>query len=395
MLDPYAVGGLDAANATRVVVTGGGSGGHTMPAFATIDRLRATAGLEVVVVYIGSRTGIERQAAARAEVPYHAIRTGKLRRSRRQLGVVTWRNLADVLEVLRGTGQSLRLLVRMRPAVVLATGGFVTAPVVLAARVRRVPIVLHEQTMQFGLANRLCAPAATSIALSTPLSLGSMRPRWRRKSTVTGNPVRAAVLSGDADRAGARLGLVPGIPTVLVTGGALGSEVLNRAVHDALPQLLRFANVIHQCGAASALTTTFALLVAAYRGDSVGAYALSEFLETDLIGDAYVASSLVVCRSGAGTTNELAATGRPAVLVPLVPTGGDEQRRIAQRFVEAGAAIIVPNEELTGSRLATEVRKLLGDPERLAAMASGARSLAPGDAAGALAELVLGAASRP
>jgi UDP-N-acetylglucosamine--N-acetylmuramyl-(pentapeptide) pyrophosphoryl-undecaprenol N-acetylglucosamine transferase len=172
-----------------------------MPAFAAIDRLRATAGLEVV--YIGSRTGIERQAAARAEVPYHAIRTGKLRRSRRRLGVVTWRNLADVLEVLWGTGQSLRLLVRMRPAVVLATGGFVTVPVVWAARARRVPIVLHEQTVQFGLANRLCAPAATSIGLSTPLSLGSMQPRWRRKSTVTGNPVRAAVLSGDADRAGA------------------------------------------------------------------------------------------------------------------------------------------------------------------------------------------------
>jgi UDP-N-acetylglucosamine--N-acetylmuramyl-(pentapeptide) pyrophosphoryl-undecaprenol N-acetylglucosamine transferase len=278
-----------------------------MPAFAAIDRLRATAGLEVV--YIGSRTGIERQAAARAGVPYHAIRTGKLRRSRRRLGVVTWRNLADVLEVLWGTGQSLRLLVRMRPAVVLATGGFVT-PVVWAARARRVPIVLHEQTVQFGLANRLCAPAATSIGLSTPLSLGSMQPRWRRKSTVTGNPVRAAVLSGDADRAGARLGLVPGIPTVLVTGGALGSEVLNQAVHDALPQLLRLANVIHQCGAASALTTTFASLAAAHRGDPVGAYALSEFLEADLICDAYVASSLVVCRSSPPVATSSAGSRR-------------------------------------------------------------------------------------
>jgi UDP-N-acetylglucosamine--N-acetylmuramyl-(pentapeptide) pyrophosphoryl-undecaprenol N-acetylglucosamine transferase len=372
---------------TRVVVTGGGSGGHTMPALAAIARLRADSVAEID--YIGSAGGIERDAAAGAGVPYHPIRTGKLRRARKWYGLLTPRNIADILEVARGTAQSRALLRRLRPSVVLATGGFVTVPVVWAARARGIPVVIHEQTVQFGLANRLCARAATRIALSTRLSCDGLRPAWREKATITGNPVRAAVLEGDRARAAQRFRLAPDLPTILVTGGALGAEKLNRAVLDAAPELLGFANVIHQCGSAPALTTNHAKLSAIADEGSRGTYALSEFLDADAMGDAYAASSLVVCRSGAGTTNELAATGRPAMLVPLVPTGGDEQRRIARSFEEAGAAIVVDNDEFDGARLVAEARALLSDPDRLAAMGTAATSLATRDAAGALAELVL------
>jgi UDP-N-acetylglucosamine--N-acetylmuramyl-(pentapeptide) pyrophosphoryl-undecaprenol N-acetylglucosamine transferase len=378
--------------ATRVVVTGGGSGGHAMPAFATIDRLRETDGLDVA--YIGSQRGIEREIAARAGLGYHAIRTGKLRRSRRWYGLLTRRNAADLLGVLVGVGQSHRLLARLRPSVVLATGGFVTVPVVWAARLRRIPVVIHEQTVQFGLANRLCAPAATRIALSTGLSSEGMRPAWRDKSTITGNPVRAGILTGDAARGRERFGLAPGLPTVFVTGGALGSETVNRALLDALPDLLSFCKVVHQCGVAPGLTTNYEKLAAAAIGSSAGTYTVAKFVEADAMGDAYAMSSLVVCRSGAGTTNELAAAGRAAVLVPLVPTGGDEQRRIAHRFARAGAAIVVPDEDLTGWRLATDAHELLADRDRLTAMQAAARALAPGDAAHALAQLVLQTARR-
>ena len=264
-----------------------------------------------------------------------------------------------------------------------------------AARLRKVPVVIHEQTLQLGLANRLCAPAATHIALSTPLSYDMLRPAWRRKATVTGNPIRTGVLQGERSRAVERFALAPDLPTVVITGGALGSEKVNRAVLEVLPDLLGLANVIHQCGTAPGLTTTFRELAAAGDTAAAGTYALSEFLDADAMGDAYAVASLVVSRSGAGTTNELAATGRPALLLPLVPTGGDEQRRIARSFAAAGAALVVEDDAFSGSRLAAEIRHLLAAPDRLAAMGTAAASLAPGDAAGALADLVLQTARRP
>ncbi|MCP9490468.1 MAG: UDP-N-acetylglucosamine--N-acetylmuramyl-(pentapeptide) pyrophosphoryl-undecaprenol N-acetylglucosamine transferase [Solirubrobacteraceae bacterium MAG38_C4-C5] len=323
----------DADHLTRVIVTGGGSGGHAMPALAAITRLLAEPAVEVE--YIGSTTGIERAVARGAGVPFHAVRTGKLRRARRWYGVLSRRNAADVLEVVRGTVESFALLGRLRPSVVLATGGFVTVPVAWAACLRRIPVVIHEQTLRLGLANRLCAPAATGIVLSTPLSYDALRPRWRSKATVTGNPVRTGVLKGVRSRAVDRFALAPDLPTILVTGGALGA-----------------------------------------------------------MGDAYAIASLVVSRSGAGTTNELAATGRPALLVPLVPTGGDEQCRIARSFAAAGAALVVQDDAFSGTRLVAETRQLLAAPDRLAAMGTAAASLAPGDAAGALADLVLRTARR-
>ena len=376
------------------LVTGGGSGGHTMPALATSRRLRDERGVEVV--YVGSHTGIEREAATQAGFPYHAITTGKLRRASNPLGLLTRKNLADVFNVLRGLAQARGLLRRLKPAVVLATGGFVTVPVVWAARLRRVPIVVHEQTVQFGLANRLCAPAATTIALATELSFESMRPKWREKSVVTGNPIRPEVLSGDPARAAQRFGIRPELPTLLVTGGAQGAEAINRAVRDALPRLLAACNVVHVCGAGKGLDTTLEVLQDAPTGDEArGAYHVAEFLDGESLGDAYALAALVVSRSGAGTTNELAGVGRPAVLVPLVPTGGDEQRKIARRFADAGAAIVVATEDLTADRLADEVSALIGDDERLEQMGAGARTLAPGDAAGRLADLVVDAATSP
>jgi UDP-N-acetylglucosamine--N-acetylmuramyl-(pentapeptide) pyrophosphoryl-undecaprenol N-acetylglucosamine transferase len=291
---------------------------------------------------------------------------------------------------MRGVRQSRRLLKRLRPRVVLATGGFVTVPVVWAARMARLPVVVHEQTVQFGLANRLCAPAATRIALATELSLDSMRPAWRDKATVTGNPIRPEVLEGDAARGAERFGVNPELPTVLVTGGAQGAESINRAVRDALPRLLDACNVVHVCGAGKGLDTTLDLLREAARGPGgPGRYNVAEFLDGASLGDAYALAALVVSRSGAGTTNELAGVGRPAILVPLVPTGGDEQRKIARRFEEAGAAVVVQTADLSADRLVDEVTALIGDDARLATMSAAARSLASGDAAGQLADLVL------
>lgn len=166
---------------------------------------------------------------------------------------------------------------------------------------------------------------------------------------------------------------------------------MNRAVFDAMPLLVHECNVIHQCGVGRGLRTDHPVLLA--RGqvlaDSPGTYWVKPFLDEDEMADAYAVSALVVGRSGAGTTNELAATARPAILVPLVPTGGDEQTRLARRLEGVGAAVVVPNAELTGARLRAEVSSLLQDPERMTSMSKAIAAFKPEQAAKKLAELVL------
>jgi UDP-N-acetylglucosamine--N-acetylmuramyl-(pentapeptide) pyrophosphoryl-undecaprenol N-acetylglucosamine transferase len=167
---------------------------------------------------------------------------------------------------------------------------------------------------------------------------------------------------------------------------------LNKALLDAMPLLLRECNLIHQCGKGLGLRTDHDALLAAARTltDLPGRYWVKPFLDEGEMADAYVASFVVVGRSGAGTTNELAATATPAILVPLVPTSGDEQRRIARRLEAAGAAVVVPNAELTGPRLHAEVFSLLRDPERVGAMSKAIAKLAPVRATEKLGEVVLG-----
>lgn len=372
-----------------LVVTGGGSGGHTMPALAVAEHAERH-GL-ARAVYIGGINGIEGDVARRAGIPFHPVRTGKLRRASTWYGVLQRRNLADIPRVAAGVVDSFRLLRELEPAVVLGTGGYVTVPVIYAAAMLGIPSTIHEQTVQFGLANRLTAQVAKRIALSSPLSLEDLPERWRRKATVVGNPVRASVLSGSPESARSRFSTVPGLPTVLILGGAQGSEAINRAVLDALKALLQRCNVVHQTGAGAGLRTTAAVLreLHARLNAAGGAYWVGDFLGADALGDAYALATIAVSRSGAGTTNELAATGTPAVLVPLVPTGGDEQRKIAEHFRRSGAAVVIPNAELDGPTLAATVQELLDQPARLEEMSAGAKALYVGDATDALVRLAL------
>jgi len=151
--------------------------------------------------------------------------------------------------------------------------------------------------------------------------------------------------------------LNPDLPTILVVGGAQGAEVINRAVLGSMDSLLARCNVLHQAGTGRGLTTTAATLAARAEslGSTQGIYLVSEFFDAEELGDAYAVACLAIGRSGAGTTNELAANKIPAILVPLVPTGGDEQRKIADHLRVAGAALIVPSEDLNGVSLRTEV----------------------------------------
>jgi UDP-N-acetylglucosamine--N-acetylmuramyl-(pentapeptide) pyrophosphoryl-undecaprenol N-acetylglucosamine transferase len=389
----------------RILVTGGGTGGHVSPALAVVQKIRSMADrLErrPVFRYLGSLHGVERELADEAGIEFRGVQTGKLRRARRWWGMINRKNVADLMRVPVGISQAFAEVKRFKPDVVLATGGYVAVPPVIAAALRKVPVLIHEQTVQIGLANQIAAKFASRIALTFEGSALELPVRLRQKAFVTGNPVRAIVFGGDRARAYERFGFDSpitsnkgGLPVIYITGGALGARVINRAVASILPELLKRARVIHQCGRQPEGTEQdYDVLKSAAESlpeDLKRRYFVTPFVREE-IGDIYAICDLVVGRSGAGTVAEICALGKPAVLIPLVPTGGDEQTRNAKRLADIGAAVIIKNADLTGPILLDTITRLLDDPEKLKSMASASGSLATPNAAEDLADALLGLA---
>jgi UDP-N-acetylglucosamine--N-acetylmuramyl-(pentapeptide) pyrophosphoryl-undecaprenol N-acetylglucosamine transferase len=363
----------------RVVIAGGGTGGHTSPGLAVAARLRAVG---VDVHWIGSRQGIEARRVPEAGLPFHAIPVGKLRR------YWDWQNVPDLaVRAPAGLAQAWRLLRRLKPDLLLATGGFVALPPALAARTLRIPVVVHEQTSVPGLANRVAGRFARRIALTFPLTDGAFPPE---RTVLTGNPLRPELLGGVAAEAARRFGLdLAAGPIVYVTGGALGSHRINRDLGLALPRLLPLCQLIHQCGDKPQTGDL------AWLGERARAlpdplrhrYALTAYVGAELC-HVYAAAALVIGRSGAGTVNECCQLARPALYVPLPGTSGDEQTANARLVEATGGAVLFPQVSLTPESLVGAVSRLLADRAGLAAMGERARSLAVPDAADRIARLL-------
>jgi UDP-N-acetylglucosamine--N-acetylmuramyl-(pentapeptide) pyrophosphoryl-undecaprenol N-acetylglucosamine transferase len=362
-----------------IVIAGGGTGGHTSPGLAVAAALRARG---VACAWIGSRAGLEARRAPQAGIPYHAIRTGKLRRA------LAWQNVPDVfVNAPTGVAQAWRLLRRLRPRVVFATGGFVALPVALAAALARVPIVVHEQTAVPGLANRLAARVARRVAVTFAESASFF---GSTPTVVTGNPLRPELRHGHRAAALEQLGFDPSLPLVYVTGGAQGSHAINRALGEVLPDLLAQTQCLHQCG--DNRTTGDLEWLQARRAALTPAlaarYALRPWVGDEL-ADVYAAVALVVSRAGAGTVNECCQLGLPALYIPLPGAAGDEQTANAKLVARAGGCAILPQAGMTPALLLERIQKLLGEPARLKEMGERARALAVPDAADRLADLLL------
>ena len=369
-----------------VVLAGGGTGGHTAAGLALARALRARLGDGVRFAWIGSQTGIEATWVPAAGIPYHAIPTGKLRRQ------LAWRNVTDLaVRVPAGFGRALALLGRLRPDVVVATGGFVAVPTAVAAAARRCPLLVHEQVVVPGLANRLIARLADRVAVTFAASASAFP---AGKVVLTGNPIRPELRAGRRERAFERFGLDPALPLTYVTGGALGAHRVNRIVGAALGPLLEVTQLVHQSGDNVFGDLAWLQGEAARLPPLLAARYRAVALVGEELGDLYAAASLVVGRAGAGTVTELAALGLPAILIPLPGTRGDEQTANARVLADAGAAVLLPEADLTPGRLVLEVSSLLADPGRLRTMAGHARALATPDAAERLVDLVLAVGRR-
>jgi UDP-N-acetylglucosamine--N-acetylmuramyl-(pentapeptide) pyrophosphoryl-undecaprenol N-acetylglucosamine transferase len=346
------------------VIAAGGTAGHVVPALAVAAALRAD-GAEVCFVG-GGRAEAELVPAAGFEL--HPLATQGLDRS-------SARGAARaVLVAGRAVVRARALLACLHPEVVMGGGGYVAGPVCLAALSRGVPIVLTEADSRLGLANRLLAPFARRVCLAFALP-GRAGPRYR----VTGRPTLPA--TSDRGSARARFGLADGETCVLVFGGSLGARSLNLAALQA------FAGagfrVLHVCGRRDHAELSARSLPERY--------ALYAQLQPADFERALAAADLVVARSG-GSVFEIAGHGLPAILVPYPHATGDHQTANARWMAEAGAAVVLGDDELTAARLAREVAAVLGDGERLAAMAAASARLARPDAAARVADELIQAA---
>jgi UDP-N-acetylglucosamine--N-acetylmuramyl-(pentapeptide) pyrophosphoryl-undecaprenol N-acetylglucosamine transferase len=332
-----------------------------VPALAVADALRAE-GAEVV--FLGGERA-ERELVPAAGYELHTVRVLPLPRDR-------MRGVPRAVAVDAGAVRQARgLLRRLGPDAVLGAGGYVAGPVGLAAVAGRIPLVLSEADSHLGLTNRLLAPFARRVCLAFPLP-GRRPPRYR----VTGRPVPPP--AADRAVARARFGLASDEICVLVFGGSQGARSINQAAIAAFKGA--GFRVLHAAGERD-------LPELASPGPH---YDLRGYI--DGFGEALAASDLVVARAG-GSIFEIAAHGRPAVLIPYPYAAADHQSANARFMVKAGAAVIIPDDELTPARLASEVGRLLGDPGRLAAMGRAAAAMARPEAAREIAEELLAAAA--
>ncbi|MGW8969800.1 undecaprenyldiphospho-muramoylpentapeptide beta-N-acetylglucosaminyltransferase [Streptomyces platensis] len=385
----------DAPRTFRLIVTGGGTGGHTYPALTAIRTLQArlaAGGGTLDVLWIGTPDGLEARIAPAEGIPFTTVATGKIRRSSNPLKMASPANIRDMARVPLGVAQARKIVADFRPDVVLATGGFVAVPAGIAARMCKRPLVLHEQTVRLGLANRKLAGSATRIAVSSESTLRLLPEAVRDAAVVTGNPVRPEVLTGQGDKAVTALGLGGfdrRLPTLYVTGGAQGAQQINQVVAGALSWLLERANIIHQCGPAN--VDALRQHAAGLPAELAARYYLTGFVDTEL-PDVLALADVVVSRSGAGTLAELTALGKPAVFIPLASSAGNEQAHNARHLEEAGAAVALLD-DVTAGALRDTVGSLLTDPARREAMAQAARAHGRPDAADRLVDVLLSAAS--
>ncbi|MEO3750511.1 UDP-N-acetylglucosamine--N-acetylmuramyl-(pentapeptide) pyrophosphoryl-undecaprenol N-acetylglucosamine transferase [Streptomyces sp. B6B3] len=393
-IDPHGTPS-DTGRAFRLIVTGGGTGGHTYPALTTVRTLRDRLGAEgrtLDVLWIGTSDGLEARIAPEANIPFVTVATGKIRRSANPLRMASPANVRDMARVPLGVMQARRAIAGFGPDVVLATGGYVAVPAGLAARMCHRPLVLHEQTVRLGLANRRLAGSATRIAVSSDSTLPLLPAGVRSAAVVTGNPVRPELLTGQADKAVGTLGLhgfARHLPTLYVTGGAQGAAQINEVVTGALPWLMEHANVVHQCGPnhVEGLRQRATVLPR----QLAERYHLTGFVGPEL-PDVLALADIVVSRSGAGTLAELTALGKPAVFIPLATSAGNEQAHNAEHLARSGAATALLG-EVTVDTLREALDPLLTDPTRRSAMAERARAQGRPDAADKLVEVLLSAAS--
>lgn len=367
----------------RILISGGGTGGHVYPALAVAKQLQQE--YQAEILYLGSDDGLETELIPAAGLRLATIKAGKLQR------FVSWRTVTGIARVPLGMAQAIGIVRKFRPAVAFTSGGYVAVPAGLAARINNVPLLMHQQDVPPNLSNRLLAPLATRISVAFAESL---RYFPARKTVQLGNPMRQAILDvrqQTTEQVRAELGFAADIPLLLVTGGSQGARHLNQTVCHALPELLQSCQVLQISGTKLfAETRTLAESTMSSLDEATKQrYRLVPYMDTEM-PLALQSATLVLCRAGAATLSELATLSKPSILVPLPPAIGSSPQEVnAAMFGEKQAAEIILDSDLKPEILVTRVKSIIASPASLLSMAEAVGSFAKPEATRDIVEAIV------
>ena len=325
----------------RIVLTGGGTAGHVTPNMALVPKL-IDEGYDIS--YIGSYNGMEKKLIEDIGIPYYGISSGKLRR------YFDIKNFSDPFRVIKGYFEAAKLLSKLRPDVVFSKGGFVTVPVVLAAKRKKIPVIIHESDMTPGLANKLSIPSASKVCCNFPETV-KLLPEG--KAVLTGSPIREELFQGKKEKGLRLCGFSNEKPVLLIIGGSLGSVAINRAVRDNLDTLLEKYQIIHLCGRGNLdenLTET--------KG-----YKQFEYVKKEL-KHYFACADLVISRAGANAICELLSLRKPNILIPLgLEASRGDQILNAESFEKQGYSYVLQEKDVTSQTLSDAVNTVYNNRE--------------------------------
>ena len=325
----------------HIVLTGGGTAGHVTPNIAMIPKLQE---LGYQISYIGSYEGIEKKLIEEMGITYYGISSGKLRR------YFDWKNFSDPFRVLKGFGEARRLLKQLKPDVVFSKGGFVTVPVVIAAKQCKIPAIIHESDMTPGLANKLCIPSATKVCCNFPETVNSLP---QDKAVLTGTPIRQELMSGNPQAAKEFCGFTSDKPVIMVIGGSLGAASVNENIRKILPELLKEFQIIHLCGKGKMDESLV----------GTEGYVQYEYIKNEL-PDMFALADIVISRAGANAICEIHALRKPNLLIPLSANASrGDQILNARSFERQGFSMVLEEEELTNEILLGAINNLYENRE--------------------------------
>ncbi len=327
----------------KIIMTGGGTAGHVTPNIALMPALKE-AGFDIE--YIGSINGMEKGLIEATGTPYHGISSGKLRR------YFDWKNFSDPFRVLKGYGQAVSLMKKIKPDVVFSKGGFVSVPVVLAAKHCHIPAIIHESDITPGLANKIAIKGAKKVCCNFP---ETMKYLPADKAVLTGSPIRRELFSGNAENAIKLCNFKDhSKPVLLIIGGSLGSKIVNEAVRKVLPELLEKFYIIHLCGKGNLDNSL---------SGTIG-YAQFEYASSELT-DMFALADMAISRAGANSICELLALHKPNILIPLsaAASRGDQVLN-ANSFKKQGFSYVLEEEHLTAESLLRAVEEVYDNRQK-------------------------------
>ena len=370
----------------KIVFTGGGTGGHTIPIVAVSRELRELAQeqkVNIKMYYLGPRDrfGI---LVPQEGIKVFPVMSGKIRRYITLISILE--NLIDIFKIPLGIIEAYCLLFFIGPDIVFSKGGYGSIPAVVAAWSLRVPIFLHESDVSPGLANRIISRFSTKVFVSFPPSQEEYFPK--DKMIFVGNPIRDDLLNGSVEEAKKIFNLVGDKPVLLILGGSQGSKRINDKVLDGLTEFLKNFELIHQCGINNFREVQKESGVV-IPDDLVQYYHPFPFLDEKQLSDAYKVSSFIVSRAGSGSTFEIAALGKPSILVPLPEAAQNHQVKNAYAYASSGAAYVIEENSLTPNFLIERIKYILSHPDEISKMSQAALKFAKPKAAHDIAERVM------